>query len=238
VCRLTQYDFRKTGILLQGNMVMRQTKTPIFEAQTFLDSAGVARKVVDFSRNATIFTQGDSSKHVMYIRIGGVKLSVINEVGKEAVVAMLGPGDFFGEGCLAGQKVRIGTATAITPTTVVAIEKDEMTRVLHAEHEFSDRFIKYMLSRNIRIEADLIDQLFNSTEKRLARALLLLARYGKEGRPEKVLAKVSQETLAEMIGTTRSRVNLFMNKFKKLGFVDDKDGLEINSSLLSVVLHD
>jgi CRP/FNR family cyclic AMP-dependent transcriptional regulator len=243
VCRLAQYDFRKTGILLESNsfesnMVTRQTKTPIFDAQAFLDSAGVARKVVDFRRNATIFTQGDSSKHVIYIRIGGVKLSVINEVGKEAVVAMLGPGDFFGEGCLAGQKVRIGTATAITPTTVVVIERDEMTRVLHAEHEFSDRFIKYMLSRNIRIEADLIDQLFNSTEKRLARALLLLARYGKEGRPEKVLAKVSQETLAEMIGTTRSRVNLFMNKFKKLGFIHTNGGLHINSSLLSVVLHE
>jgi CRP-like cAMP-binding protein len=228
----------KTGILLQGNMVMRQTKTPIFEAQTFLDSAGVARKVVDFPRNTTIFTQGDSSKHVMYIRIGGVKLSVINEVGKEAVVAMLGPGDFFGEGCLAGQKVRIGTATAITPTTVLAIDRAEMIRVLHGEHEFSDRFIKFMLSRNIRIEADLIDQLFNSTEKRLARALLLLARYGKEGRPQKVLAKVSQETLAEMIGTTRSRVNIFMNKFKKLGFIHSKGGLHINSSLLSVVLHE
>ncbi len=174
----------------------------------------------------------------MYIRTGGVKLSVINEVGKEAVVAMLGPGDFFGEGCLAGQKVRIGTATAITPTTVLAIERDEMTRVLHGEHEFSDRFIKYMLSRNIRIEADLIDQLFNSTEKRLARALLLLARYGKEGRPQKVLAKVSQETLAEMIGTTRSRVNLFINKFKKLGFIHTNGGLHINSSLLSVVLHE
>jgi CRP-like cAMP-binding protein len=174
----------------------------------------------------------------MYIRTGGVKLSVINEVGKEAVVAMLGPGDFFGEGCLAGQKVRIGTATATTPTTVLAIEKDEMTRVLHGEHEFSDRFIKYMLSRNIRIEADLIDQLFNSTEKRLARALLLLARYGKEGRPQKVLAKVSQETLAEMIGTTRSRVNLFINKFKKLGFIHTNGGLHINSSLLSVVLHE
>jgi len=174
----------------------------------------------------------------MYIRTGGVKLSVINEVGKEAVVAMLGPGDFFGEGCLAGQKVRIGTATAMTPTTVLAIERDEMTRVLHGEHEFSDRFIKYMLSRNIRIEADLIDQLFNSTEKRLARALLLLARYGKEGRPQKVLAKVSQETLAEMIGTTRSRVNLFINKFKKLGFIHTNGGLHINSSLLSVVLHE
>jgi CRP-like cAMP-binding protein len=174
----------------------------------------------------------------MYIRVGGVKLSVINEVGKEAVVAMLGPGDFFGEGCLAGQKVCIGTATASAPTTVLAIERDEMVRVLHEEHEFSDRFIKYMLSRNIRVEADLIDQLFNSTEKRLARTLLLLARYGKEGQPQRVLAKISQETLAEMIGTSRSRVNLFMNKFKKLGFIHNNGGLHIHSSLLSVVLHE
>ena len=217
---------------------MKQTKTPTFDAQAFLDSAGVARKVVEFQRNATIFAQGDSSKHVMYIQIGSVKLSVVNEVGKEAVVAMLGPGDFFGEGCLAGQKVCMGTATASTPTTVLAIEKEEMVRVLHGEHEFSDRFIKYMLSRNIRVEADLIDQLFNSTEKRLARTLLLLARYGKEGQPQRVLAKISQETLAEMIGTSRSRVNLFMNKFKKLGFIHSNGGLHINSSLLSVVLHD
>ena len=185
-------------------MSMRQIQAPIFDAQAFLDSAGVARKVVDFRRNATIFTQGDSSRHVMYIRTGGVKLSVINEVGKEAVVAMLGPGDFFGEGCLASQKVRIGTATAMTPTTVLAIERDEMTRVLHGEHEFSDRFIKYMLARNIRIEADLIDQLFNSTEKRLARALLLLARYG-QGRPSaQSSARGVSRTLVEMIGTTRS----------------------------------
>jgi CRP/FNR family cyclic AMP-dependent transcriptional regulator len=217
---------------------MKQTKAPVFDAQAFLDSAGVARKVVEFQRNATIFTQGDSSKHVMYIQMGSVKLSVVNEVGKEAVVAMLGPGDFFGEGCLAGQNVCMGTATAITHTTVLVIEKVEMARVLHGEHEFSDRFIKYMLSRNIRVEADLIDQLFNSTEKRLARTLLLLARYGKEGQPQRVLAKISQETLAEMIGTSRSRVNLFMNKFKKLGFIHSNGGLHINSSLLSVVLHD
>jgi CRP/FNR family transcriptional regulator, cyclic AMP receptor protein len=164
---------------------MKQTKTPVFDAQVFLDSAGVARKVVEFQRNATIFAQGDSSKHVMYIQTGSVKLSVVNEVGKEAVVAMLGPGDFFGEGCLAGQKVCMGTATASTPTTALAIEREEMVRVLHGEHEFSDRFIKYMLSRNIRVEADLIDQLFNSTEKRLARTLLLLARYGKAGQPQK-----------------------------------------------------
>jgi len=217
---------------------MKKTDTPAFDAQSFLDSTGIARKVVDYRRKATIYAQGDVSKHVMYIQKGAVKLSVVNEVGKEAVVAMLGPGDFFGEGCLAGQKICIGTATAITPTTVLAIGKSEMERVLHREHAFSDRFIKYMLSRNIRVEEDLIDQLFNSTEKRLARTLLLLARYGKKDEPQKVLANISQETLAEMIGTTRSRVNLFMNKFKKLGFIHNNGGLHINSSLLSVVLHD
>jgi CRP/FNR family cyclic AMP-dependent transcriptional regulator len=217
---------------------MPQTRTPTFDAQAFLDSAGVARKVVEFQRKATIFAQGNSSKHVMYIQKGGVKLSVVNELGKEAIVAILGPGDFFGEGCLAGQKICMGTATAISPTTVLAIERDEMVRVLHGEHAFSDRFIKYMLSRNIRIEEDLIDQLFNSTEKRLARTLLLLARYGKQDQPQRVVPKISQETLAEMIGTTRSRVNLFMNKFKKLGFIHNDGGLHINSSLLSVVLHD
>ena len=174
----------------------------------------------------------------MYIQQGAVKLSVVNGVGKEAVVAMLGAGDFFGEGCLAGQSVRIGLATAVTPTIVNVIDKNEMMRLLHGNHEFSDGFISYMLTRNIRIEADLVDQLFNSTEKRLARALLLLARYGKEDMPQKLLPKISQETLAETIGTTRSRVNLFMNKFKKLGFIKYNGGLEVNSSLLSVVLHD
>src|SRR5580700_1112110 len=153
----------------------KTNKIPIFDAQVFLDSAGVARKIVEFARKATIFAQGDVAKNVMYIQQGGVKLTVVNGVGKEAVVAVLGPGDFFGEGCLAAQPVRIGAATAITPTTVLVIDKKEMIRILHAEHEFSDRFISHMLARNIRIEADLVDQLFNSTEKRLARALLLLA---------------------------------------------------------------
>ena len=174
----------------------------------------------------------------MYIQKGGVRLSVVNEVGKEAVVAMLGAGDFFGEGCLAGQAVHMGTATAITTTTVLVIEKQEMVRVLHTEHEFSDRFLSHMLVRNIRIEADLVDQLFNSSEKRLARTLLLLARYGEQDKPQKVVAKISQETLAEMIGTTRSRVNFFMNKFKKLGFIKYNGGLHIDTSLLSVVLHE
>jgi CRP-like cAMP-binding protein len=215
-----------------------KVKAPSFDVQAFLDSAGVARKVTDFRNKQTIFTQGDPAKNVLYIQKGGVRLSVVNETGKEAVVAILGPGDFFGEGCLAGQPVRIGSATAITATSVLLIEKKEMLRVLHTEHALSDRFISYMLSRNIRIEEDLVDQLFNSSEKRLARTLLLLARYGKEDKPQKMVPKVSQEMLAEMIGTTRSRVNFFMNKFRKLGFIKYNGGLHIETSLLSVVLHD
>jgi CRP/FNR family transcriptional regulator, cyclic AMP receptor protein len=215
-----------------------KVKAPSFDAQAFLDSAGVARKVTDFRKKETIFTQGDPAKNVLYIQKGGVRLSVVNETGKEAVVAILGPGDFFGEGCLAGQPVRIGSATSITATSVLLIEKKEMLRVLHTEHALSDRFISYMLSRNIRIEEDLVDQLFNSSEKRLARTLLLLARYGKEDKPQKMVPKVSQEMLAEMIGTTRSRVNFFMNKFRKLGFIKYNGGLHIDASLLSVVLHD
>jgi CRP-like cAMP-binding protein len=209
-----------------------------FDAQTFLDSAGLSRKMVEFRRKQIIYTQGDPAKNVLYIRQGGVKLCVVNETGKEAVVAMLGPGDFLGEGCLAGQPNRMGTAIAITPTTALVIDKSEMLRVLHAEHAFSDRFISHMLSRCIRVEEDLIDQLFNSTEKRLARTLLILARYGKQDQPQKLLPKMSQETLAEIIGTSRTRVNLFMNKFKKLGFIKYDGGLQVNSSLLSVVLHD
>lgn len=217
---------------------MKQAKTLAFSAQAFLDSTGIARKAAEYQRKATIFAQGDSSTHVMYIQKGAVKFSVVNEVGKEAIIAMLGPGDFFGEGCLAGQKICLGTATAMTPATVLAIEKDEMQRVLHREHAFSDHFIKFMLSRNIRVEEDLIDQLFNSTEKRLARTLLQLARYGKKDEPHKVLATISQETLAEMVGTTRPRVNFFMTKFKRLGFIHTNGGLHVNNSLLTVVLHD
>jgi CRP/FNR family transcriptional regulator, cyclic AMP receptor protein len=193
---------------------------------------------VEYRKSQKIYAQGDLAENILYIQNGGIKLSVINEVGKEAVVAILAPDDFFGEGCLAGQNVRMATATAITPTTLLVIEKKEMIRALHAEHAFSDRFVSYMLSRNIRIEEDLIDQLFNSSEKRLARTLLLLARYGKQDQPQKVIAKVSQETLAGMIGTTRSRVNFFMNKFKKLGFIRYNGGLHIDTSLLSVVLQD
>jgi CRP/FNR family cyclic AMP-dependent transcriptional regulator len=217
---------------------LKNAKVPVFDAQAFLDSAGVARRIVEYRKSQKIYSQGEQAKNVLYIQKGGIKLSVVNEVGKEAVVAMLGPGDFFGEGGMAGQVVRMGTATAITPTTLLVIEKKEMIRVLHAEHAFSDRFLAYMLSRNIRIEEDLVDQLFNSSEKRLARTLLLLARYGKQDQPQKMLPKVSQETLAEMIGTTRSRVNFFMNKFKKLGFIKYNGGIHIDSSLLSVVLHE
>ena len=213
-----------------------------FNAQAFLDSAGLSKTIVEYHRNEVVFTQGDASDSVMYIQQGGVKLSVLSKTGREAVVAMLGPSDFFGEGCLAGQMIRIGTATAITPTTVLEITRNQMVKVLHEQHALSDRFIAHMLSRNVRIEQDLIDQLFNSSEKRLARALLLLARYGKQDKPRQVVAKISQETLSEMVGTTRSRVNFFMNKFKKLGFIEyngDLDaGIQINSSLLSVVLHD
>ena len=182
-------------------------KKGAFNAQAFLDSAGVARKVKKFKRAEIIYSQDDSANNVMYLQEGGVKLTVVNEAGKEAVVAILGPGDFFGEGCLAGQSVRMGTATAITPSTVLLIEKSEMFKVLHEQHDLSDRFISFMLARNIRIEEDLVDQLFNSSEKRLARTLLLLARCGREPQPQKLLPKVSQEMLAEMIGTTRPRVN-------------------------------
>ncbi|MGA8304686.1 MAG: Crp/Fnr family transcriptional regulator [Candidatus Acidiferrales bacterium] len=204
----------------------------------FLDSAGVGRKVVRFRRNNIVFAQGDPSKHVAYIQEGSVKLSVVNETGKEAVVAILGPGDFLGEGCIAGQSTCMATAMAVTSTSVLVIDKNEMIRALHREHEFSDRFISFMLARNIRIEEDLVDQLFNSSEKRLARTLLLLARYGKEDKLQRVLPKVSQEILAEMVGTTRSRVNFFMNKFRKLGFIKYNGGLQIDNSLLSVVLHE
>jgi CRP/FNR family transcriptional regulator, cyclic AMP receptor protein len=209
-----------------------------FDAQAFLDSAGVSRKIVQYRKSQEIYSQGDPAATVMYIQDGGVKLSVVNEVGKEAVVAILGPSDFFGEGCLAGQHIRMGTAAAIAPTAVLVIEKNEMMRVLHAERALADRFMSYILSRNIRIEEDLVDQLFNSSEKRLARTLLLLARYGKETQALKILPNVSQEMLAEMIGTTRPRVNFFMNKFRKLGFIQYNGGLQVHSSLLSVVLHD
>ena len=210
----------------------------VFNAQAFLDSAGMQRTIKEFKKGEVVYSQGDAAKNVMYLKEGGVKLSVVSEGGKEAVVAILGPGDFFGEGCMAGQPVRMGTATVIAPSTVLLIDKTAMFKVLHEQHDLSDRFISFMLARNIRIEEDLVDQLFNSSEKRLARTLLLLARYGKDDKPHAVLRDVSQETLAEIIGTTRSRVNFFMNKFRKLGFIKYNGGLQINTSLLSVVLHD
>jgi len=213
---------------------------PSFDVQEFLESAGISKTIVQYKRGDVIFTQGDLSKHVMYLQTGGIKLSVLSKTGREAVVAMLAPGDFFGEGCLAGQRVRMGSATALAASSVLRVGRLQMVKLLHKQHELSDRFIAHMLARNIRIEEDLIDQLFNSAEKRLARTLLLLARYGKQDQPASVVPKISQETLAEMIGTTRSRVNFFLNKFKKLGFIEYEGELplKINSSLLSVVLHD
>jgi CRP/FNR family cyclic AMP-dependent transcriptional regulator len=215
-----------------------KNKLSPFDVENFLTSAGVARTMMEFGKKEALFSQGDLCKNIMYIQKGGVKISVVSKTGREAVVGLLGPNDFVGEGGLAGQPMRMATATAVTPVTVLAIENKEMFRVLHAESAFSDHFITYMLQRNVRIEEDLIDQLFNSSEKRLARALLLLARYGKQDKPQRMLPKIPQETLAEMIGTTRSRVNFFMNKFKKMGFIKYNGGLQINASLLSVVLHD
>jgi CRP/FNR family cyclic AMP-dependent transcriptional regulator len=209
-----------------------------FNAQMFLDSAGVARTIVEYRRAEVIFAQGDPCEHVLYIQKGGVKLSVLSKAGRQAVVAMLGPGEFFGEGCLAGQPVRMGSATATTDSTILRVDKDHMVHLLHHQHALSDRFIAHMLARNIRIEQDLIDQLFNSSEKRLARTLLLLARYGMHDKPVRAVPLISQETLAEMVGTTRSRVNFFMKKFQRLGFIDYTDGLKVNNSLLTVVLHD
>jgi CRP/FNR family transcriptional regulator, cyclic AMP receptor protein len=212
----------------------------VFSAQGFLESAGAAKTIVKFGRGDAIFTQGDACEHVMYVQTGSVKLSVLSKTGREAVVAMLGPGEFFGEACLAGQPLRVGSATAITPATILLVGKERMIGLLHKQHTMSDRFISHMLARNIRIEEDLIDQLFNSSEKRLARTLLLLARYGMQDKPIRVVPKISQTTLAEMVGTTRSRVNFFLNKFKRLGFIEYNAELplKINNSLLSVVLRD
>jgi CRP-like cAMP-binding protein len=217
---------------------MKSKKNVAFNAQVFLESAGIAKKILHFRRGETIFTQGDPCTHVLYIQKGNVKLSVLSKAGREAVVAMLGTGEFFGEGCLAGQPVRMGTARATADSSILLIDKQRMVRLLHKQHAMSDRFIAHMLARNIRIEEDLIDQLFNSSEKRLARTLLLLARYGKRDNPVRAVPAISQETLAEMVGTTRSRVNFFMKKFQRLGFIDYRNGLKINDSLLTVVLHD
>jgi CRP/FNR family cyclic AMP-dependent transcriptional regulator len=206
-----------------------------FNADVHLESAGVSKRVVQLENKQNIYCQGDVAHCVMYIRKGEVKLTVVNGAGQEAVVTIFGPGDFFGEGCMTYETTRMRTATAITPTTLLVIEKDEMLRLLHKEREFSDRFIAHILARNLRAEEDLVDQLFNFSEKRLARKLLLLGRYCTQDRPQVVLPKISQETLAEMVGTSRSRVNFFMKKFRKLGFIEYTGGLQINTSLLSVV---
>ena len=209
-----------------------------FDVESYLESTSPARTVVKYRRGAVVFSQGDAARDIKYIQKGAIKISVLSQIGKEAVVAMLTPGDFFGEGALAGQSTRIETATAVVASSVLIIEKEAMVRLLHKETTFSDRFISYMLTRNMRIEADLVDQLFNSAEKRLARTLLLLTRYGQTN-PPRTLPRISQETLAQMIGATRSRVNFFMNKFRKLGLIEyNGGGLKVNSSLLSMLLHD
>jgi CRP/FNR family transcriptional regulator, cyclic AMP receptor protein len=213
-------------------------KTSGFNVQEYLSNAGVSRRIANFRKGQVIFSQHDPCDSVIYIQSGNAKVTVVNPQGKEAVLALLGPGDFLGEGCIVGNPVRMATATAMAAIEATLIEKKELIRVLHDEREFARMFIQYMLERNIKIEADLVDQLFNSSEKRLARALLMLARYGKEGEPETVMARISQETLAELVGTTRSRVNFFMNKFRKLGFIHYNGGLQVHSSLLNVVLHD
>jgi CRP-like cAMP-binding protein len=217
---------------------MKSKTKDTFDAQSFLDSAGIAKRIAEYRRGEVIFSQGDPSEHVLYIQKGGVKLSVLSKSGRQGVVAMLGPGQFFGEGGLAGQRVRMGSATATVDSTILFVDQKQMSRLLHQQHAMSDRFISHMLARNIQIEESLIDQLFNSSEKRLARTLLLLARYGKHDRPVRAVPPISQETLAEMVGTTRSRVNFFMKKFQRLGFIDYSDGLKVNNSLLTVVLHD
>lgn len=217
---------------------MKSKVEPAFDPKVFLAKTDGGRTLAKCRRNETIFTQGERADSVFYIQRGKVKVTVNSPQGKEAVVAILGPDEFCGEGCLAGQPLRIATATAMTDCEIMRVEKAAMIRVLHNEPAFSEMFVAHLLARTIRIEEDLVDQLFNSSEKRLARALLLLANFGKEGKPEPIIAKVSQETLAEMIGTTRSRVSHFMNKFRKLGFIEYNGALKVHTSLLSVVLHD
>jgi CRP-like cAMP-binding protein len=215
----------------------RKAKLP-FDPKAFLSKVNGGRAISEYRKDKTIFRQGDPSDAVFYIQSGKVKTTVVSEEGKEAVVAILDTGDFFGEGCLTGQPQRLSTVTALTECVIVRITKTDITRVIHEEPAFAELFIAHLLARNSRVEEDLVDQLFNSSEKRLARTLLLLANFGKEGRPEPIIAKVSQETLAEMIGTTRSRVSFFMNKFRKLGLIDYNGSIEVHSSLLNVVLHD
>ncbi len=215
-----------------------KTKARSFDPKSFLAKVGTGRTIAAYHKNQQIFLQGDPANALFYIQKGKVKLTVVSRHGKEAIVAILGPGDFFGEGCLAGQPRRMATASALSDCSIVRIEKPAAIKVIRKEPRFSELLLSYLLARNIRIEDDLVDQLFNSSEKRLARILLLLANFGKDGKPEQVIPKVSQETLAEMVGTTRARVSYFMNKFRKLGLVEYNGGLEVHSSLLNVVLHD
>ncbi|PYY13435.1 MAG: Crp/Fnr family transcriptional regulator [Acidobacteria bacterium] len=222
-----------------GAIIEVPRKLQQFQPEVFLSQAGIGREIVEVPKNKKIFSQGEVGEAVFYIQKGRAKLSVLSREGKEATISLFGPGDFVGEDCIAGvRSTRMASATAMTACTVLRIERKEMMRVIHEEHFFSDIFVVYLLARNTRIQADLVDQLFNSSEKRLARALLLLANFGKEGKPETVIPKVSQEILAEMIGTTRSRVSFFMNRFRKLGFIEYNGTLQIHSSLLNVVLHD
>ena len=224
-------------VRLAGPFMKRKAKPP-FDPKAFLAKANGGRTISQYRKDQIVFSQGDVADSVFYIHDGKVKVTVISERGKEAVVAVLGPDAFCGEGCLTGQPRRVATATAMTECKIMRLEKAVIVRALHDEPAFSEMFVSHLLARTLRVEADLVDQLFNSSEKRLARALLLLANFGKEGKPETIIAKVSQETLAEMIGTTRSRVSQFMNKFRKLGFIKYNGTMEVHSSLLSVVLHD
>lgn len=217
---------------------MATGRKPPFDPRSFLARVGEGRSISSYAKDQIVFTQGDAADAVFYTQRGKVKVSVVSEQGREAIVAILGAREFFGEGCLAGQTLRIATATAIMPCTIARLEKAAILRVIHEEPAFAEVFIAHLLGRSIRAEADLVDQLFNSSEKRLARVLLLLANFGKEGKPEPIIPKLSQETLAEMIGTTRSRVSFFMNRFRKLGFIDYNGRIEVHSSLLNVVLND
>jgi CRP/FNR family transcriptional regulator, cyclic AMP receptor protein len=230
-------EITKTSSIVLPRTAIKSIR--LYDPTAFLSQAGLGRRIVDLKKGQTIFSQGNPAETVFYIQSGKIKLSVISSNGKEATIALLGEGDFVGEECIAAaQPLRLATATAMTESAVLKINKGEMVRALHERHDISDVFVSYLLSRNIRVQADLVDQLFNSSEKRLARALLLLAQFGKDGAPETVIPKISQESLAEMVGTTRSRISFFMNRFRKLGFIEYNGKLTVHSSLLAVVLHD
>lgn len=240
MCRIELRHLRVTRYhSSMATVSTRLRKQPAFQPATFLAKTGLGRTIVDLKKRQTVFSQGDPANEVFYIQKGRIKLTVISKRGKEATIALLGAGNFLGEECIAAiQPQRMATATAIAPATLLRIERKEMARVLHEEKLFSEVFVSYLLARNTRIQEDLVDQLFNSSEKRLARALLLLAQFGKDGTPETVIPKISQEVLAEMIGTTRSRVSFFMNRFRKLGFIEYNGTLSVHSSLLNIILHD